>query len=464
MTAVKTAKRDFTEGSLFFRILLFTVPITAGGLLQMLYNTADNIVVGRYSGDELALAAVGCTTALSSLIINFLIGFASGSSILIAQRFGAKDEDGVRRATHTIMAFALVGGLLFSAVGMVISKPALTLMGTKPELMERAVLYLRIICLGIPASSIYNFGASVIRSVGDSKTPLFILLSTGLLNIGLNVILVTVFSMSVAGVGIATIISQYVSAFCVVAILLRKKNECFGLKLKMLGFDGEMLRAILRHGFPAGMQNSLYAISNVMMSSAVNTLPIAAVSARTISSNIDQLCHTSLSSFGIAAVTVIGQNYGAQKPERLRKSILYLLLQTAVIGIALGQIMLLFADSFAAMFIDSANPNADEILKYTLQILSITLATSFLNGTMQTISGAVRGMGYSVSVMVATLTGACLFRILWVLFVFPLEAMNTLSGLFIIFPLSWSATAVSLAAVAVFAYLRLKKEKKKDNV
>ena len=460
MTTSKKSARDFTSGSLFFRILLFTIPITASGLLQMLYNTADNIVVGRFSGDDLALAAVGCTTALSSLIINFLIGFASGASILIAQRFGAKDSDGVSRATHTIMTFALISGVLFSVLGLIVSKPALTLMGTKPELMSRAVLYLRIICLGIPATAVYNFGTSIIRSVGDSKTPLIILSFTGLLNLVLNLIFVIVFKMSVSGVAIATIVSQYVSAVCVTVILIKNSSECFGITLKKLGINKELLISVLKFGLPAGLQNALYAISNVMMSSAVNMLPTAAVSARAISSNIDQICHTTLSGFGIAAVTVVGQNYGAKKPERVKKSIFCLLIQVVVCGITIGQAMLLFADKFAMMFIDSANADAEAILVFTLEILAITLATSFLNGTMQTFSGAVRGMGYSISVMIITLTGACLFRILWVLFVFPIEAMHTLSGLFVIFPLSWGATAILLAAVSLYAYLKMKHTEK----
>ena len=462
MTAAKKLKYDFTEGSLFFRILIFTLPIMLSALLQLLYNTADNIVVGRFSGDDLALAAVGSTSALSSLIINFLIGFASGSSILIAQRFGARDREGVSRASHTIMTFSVIGGIAFCLLGLAISKPALTLMGTKPELMGRAVLYLRIICLGIPALSVYNFGSSIIRSVGDSKTPLLILSVSGLLNFILNLIFVTVFKMSVLGVALATVISQYMAALAIAVILLKNSAECYGITLSRLRLDKGALADIVKLGLPAGLQNALYAISNVMMSAAVNTLPTSAVSAKAISGNIDQICHTALSSFGIGAVTVVGQCFGAKDASRVKRSIIYTVLQVTVIGVLLGQGILLFSDRLAVFFIDAKNPEADAILKYTVEILRITLATSFINGLMQAVSGAVRGMGYSISVMIITLLGACLFRILWVLFVFPIEAMHTLSGLFVIFPLSWGATALLLAAVAVYAYLKLKRSDKAD--
>jgi len=457
MTAVKQPPRDFTEGPLLVRMLLFTLPIMLTGLLQIFYNTADNIVVGRFSGDDLALAAVGCTAGLSALITNFLFGIGGGASIVVAQMYGAKNYEGVKRASHTIITFSLIGGLLFSALGLIVSAPALKLMGTKPELMDNALLYLRIICLGIPASSVYNFGAGIIRSTGDSKTSLKILSFSGLLNVGLNLVFVIVFKMSVAGVAIATVASQYFSAIRIIFHLVRKGSECYGITFSQLGIDKKILLSVFRYGIPTGINSSMFSISAVFMSSAVNTLPTAAVSARTIANNIDQMCHTTISSFSSTALTVIGQNYGAKKPERIRKAILCLLLSVAVSGILIGQTLLLFAEQMSWLFVDSANPAAEQIIGYTVQILTLTLTTSFINGTWQMLGGAIRGMGYSFSCMIISLLGACVFRILWITFIFPMEAMNNIMGLYLMFPCSWILTGIMLGATAFYAYKKLSK-------
>ena len=463
MTAVKNNKRNFTEGPLFFRILLFTLPIMITGLLQIVYNIADNVVVGRFSGDDLALAAVGSTMGITALITNFWFGFAGGGAIIVAQRFGAKDHESVSKAAHTIMTVAIIGGVVFTGIGLALSRPMLELMGTKPELIDNAELYLKIIFLGVPATSIYNFGASIIRSTGDSKTPLIILSTSGLLNVILNLFFVILFHMSVAGVAIATVSSQYLSAIWISVLLLRKGNECYGIRLSKLRIDKKSLLAIFRYGIPTGIQSSMFSISAVIMSSAVNTLPTAAVSARAISNNIDQLCHTTIASFGTAAVTVVGQNCGAVKPERIKRSRFYLVIQSGAIGIILGQILLLFAANIASFYIEPSNPQASDILDFTVHILTITLTTSFLNGIWQTLSGAVRGMGYSISAMIISLFGACLFRMMWIFFIFPLEPMNNVTGLFSVFPFSWIITGIMLGINALIAYRSIKRKASKNS-
>ena len=449
---------NFTEGSLFFRILTFALPLMASSLLSIFYNTADNIVVGRFSGDPLALAAVGSTSGLNTLVVTFLFGFAGGGAIIVAHRFGARDEDGVSRATHTLMTSAILGGILFCLVGLAVSRPMLILMGTKPELLDSAVLYIQIIFLGIPGHAIYVFGAGIIRSMGNSKTPLLILSCSGMLNVLLNLLFVIVFKMSVAGVAIATIISQYASGICVAAYLISKRNECYGLHLSRLCIDKTSFIAMLRYGIPQGLQNSFFSITAIFMSSAINTFPTAAVSARAISSNIDQLCHSTIASFGLAAVTVIGQNYGAKKPERIKRSLIYLALQTAFLGIIIGNVLLLYADKLALLFIEAGDPETSAIIDFVAQILAISLSTSFINGTWQMLSGAVRGMGRSITAMLISLIGAAVFRILWILFIFPLEPMNTITGLFMLFPCSWTFTGIMLTVACVIAYKKLKKE------
>lgn len=455
--------RDFTEGPLFFRIILFVLPITLTGILQVLYNTADNIVVGRFSGDDLALAAVGCTTYLTGLMTNLLFGIAAGSSVIIAQAFGAKDDERVSRAVHTSMTFALIGGIAFMLIGLIISRPALILIGTKPEVLERAVLYIRIICIGIPASAVYNFGASVVRSTGDSKTPLKILGVSGIINVLLNLVFVIVFKMTVAGVAIATITAQYISAVRVVRLLMLKKSECFGLHLNKLGIDKEMLLKIIRYGVPTGIQSSLFAISNVTMASAVNTMPTVVVSAKTISTNIESISNTAVGSFGTATVTFVGQNYGAKKPERIKKSILYALLQVFICGFTISQCILLFGDKLASNFVDASNPEAEAIIGYAVQIMTVCLSANFLNGVQQTLSASVRGMGYSITSMIMSLSGACVFRILWVSFIFPLEKMNNIFGLHIVYPLSWGLTALLQLSVLMVIYRRFKRNLALEN-
>ena len=240
MTAAKRQK-SFTDGPIFFKLTLFALPIMLTGLLQVLYNTADNIIVGSFSGDELALGAVGSTASLTNLLVNLLIGMATGASVVISQSFGAKDYTRLSKTVHTAMTFAMIGGLVFCGLGLLISEPVLSLMGTKPELLSRATLYFRIICLGIPGSIIYNFAASILRAIGDSKTPLIVLSLSGLVNVGLNLFFVIVCKWSIVGVAIATIVSQYISATVLLVILVIRKKESYALHLKKLGIDGSKL-------------------------------------------------------------------------------------------------------------------------------------------------------------------------------------------------------------------------------
>ena len=457
MTSTKRSSRDFTEGPLFFKILLFVLPITLTSILQVLYNTADNIVVGRFSGDDLALAAVGSTTYLTGLVTNILIGISAGSNVMVSQAIGAKDGERVRRAVHTSITFAFIGGLAFMALGLIISRPALIFIGTKPEVLDKAVMYMRIICLGIPASAVYNFGAGVVRSTGDSKSSLKILSVSGIINVILNLIFVTVFHMTVAGVAVATITAQYISAIRIVRLLMSKKGECYELRVSMLGIDKEMLLKILRYGVPTGIQSSLFSISNVTMASAVNTMPTVVVSAKTISTNIESISNTAVGSFGTATVTFVGQNYGAKKPERIKKSILCALLQVFICGFTISQCILLFGDRLAANFDDASNPEAEQIINYADQIMTVCLSANFLNGMQQTLSASVRGMGYSITSMIMSLSGACVFRILWVSFVFPMEKMNNIFGLHIVYPLSWGLTALLQFSVLMVIYRKFKK-------
>ena len=450
-------KSDFTEGPLFLPIFLFVIPIILTGILQIVYNMADNIVVGRWSGDELALAAVGSTTSLANLMVNLLMGIAGGAGVVVAQSLGAKKYDELSRAVHTALTFSFIAGIVFSIIGLIISEPALRLMETKPELMSRALLYLRIICIGIPASSVYNFGAAVLRSVGDAKTPLLILSSTGIINVILNLVFVIAFHMSVDGVAIATIISQYISAVAVVLVLMHRRSQKYVLDIKRLKIDPLMLGRILRLGIPAGIQGSLFGISNVIITGAINSLATTDIAAKTIAINIEGLVYTAMNSYLHAAMTFTGQNYGARKIDRIKKVILYTLIQVTVIGILGGQLINLFGRELAGLYVDTADPNREIILASAASLMSFMLSVYFLCGTMDTLSGILRGLGYSLAPMIISIGAICGVRIAWILLVFPHEPFNTLLGVYTVYPISWLVGVLLLIAVLLFAFYRLRK-------
>ena len=453
----KGTKRDLTEGPLFLPMISYVVPIILTGLLQILYNMADNIVVGRFSGDDLALAAVGSTSSLSNLIINLLMGVAGGSGVVIAQSYGAKNKDRTSRAVHTSMLTSIIGGIIFCLIGLIISRPALTIMDTKAELMSRALLYLRIICLGIPASAIYNFGAAALRSVGDSKTPLVILSCTGLTNVLLNLFFVIVCHMSVSGVALATIASQYVSAVVVIVVLFKRKDQPYALNINMLRIDPELLKSILRLGLPAGFQGTLFSISNIILTSGMNSLATTDIAGKTIAINIEGLVYTAMNSYLHASTTFTGQNFGAKKPDRIKKSILYAALQVTIVGVVGGMILILFGKPIAEMYVDLNDPNREAVLQAAMDLMTFMLSVYFLCGVMDTLSGALRGLGYSIIPMIVSIGAICVLRAIWVFVFFPMEQFHSLIGIYLIYPISWSLGIIFNTIALLVVYPKVKK-------
>ena len=451
-------KRDLTEGPLFGPIFFFVVPIILTGMLQMLYNMADNIVVGQFSGDELALAAVGSTSSLSNLIVNLLMGIAGGAGVVVAQSYGARDFDKLSKAVHTSVVFSLIGGVTFCIFGLIISGPALSLMNTKDELMSRALLYMRIICMGIPASSVYNFGAATLRSVGDSKTPLIILSLSGIANVLLNLYFVIECKMAVDGVALATIIAQYISAAAVITILFKRRDMPYTLDKKKLKIDLDILKRILRLGLPAGFQGTLFSISNIILTRGMNSLPTTDISGKTIAINIESIVHTSMNSYLHAAMTFTGQNYGAKKPERIKKSIIYAIIQVFLVGFIGGQIVNLFARPLASLYIDPTDPNKEAVMTAALELMQFMLSVYFLCGIMDTLSGALRGLGYSTIPMIVSIGAICVLRAIWVFFLFPLEQFHSLIGIYTIYPISWSLGVIAMVIALLFIYPRVKKK------
>ena len=432
-------------------MILFALPIMTTGILQLLYNSADSIIVGRFSGDPNALGAVGSTSTVTGLVINVLMGLGAGTSVLVSQFYGSGNENAVSRTVHTSITSALVGGFIFMGIGEAVASPLLSLLGTKPDLFDSALLYVRIIFLGVPALAVFNFGAAIIRSLGDSRTPLIILASTGFLNVVLNLVFVILCNMSVEGVALSTIISQYVSAAVITVILMRADGPqrlCLG----RLGINGVVLVRILRIAIPSAIQSSLFAISNMMLQSAVNTFTTDTVSGNAIANTLDSFLYTALNSFYTVTLTFVGQNYGANKPERTRRVLLYSIIQVTVTGVLMGSLMMLFCEPLAMLFVDPTAANVDAVITACVRRCSVTLVPYFICGYMETFTGFLRGYGYSLLPMASSVFCVCVLRVLWTKLVFPLPAFNSLEGLFIIYPITWFLAALFQGTMSLFVY------------
>ena len=458
---VGTRKPSFTDGKLFFPILFYTLPIIATGVLQLLYNMADQVVVGRFSGDANALAAVGSSSALTAFFIHLFLGMTAGTSVVIAQMIGAKREEDVQKAVHTSIAFAVFIGAAVSALGFCLAKPMLVLLGTKEELLPLAVRYVRIIALGLPFSSIYNFGGAILRSAGDSKTPLGILATTGILNVVLNLFFVIVSDMSVAGVALATSCAHVVSAVWVL-IVLSRRNEVYRLSFRKLKIHRSSLRRILRVGVPSAVQGCLFPATSMIVQSAANTFATEAISGFTVSGTIEGFTYTAMSSFHQAAVTFAGQNFGAKKQKRLRRVLLYTLLQVTLVGVLLGWLEIIFAEQLASVFVDTSLPESSAIIEAAVERSRIILSLYFIYGIMETLPGYLRGIGYSILPMLCCVFGVCGLRIAWVLWIFPLLPHTVLS-LFICYPISWTAVVLMHLCTVFYANRKIRKDWRRGN-
>lgn len=452
-------KKNFTEGPLFVPLILFALPIMASGLLQVAYNMADNIVVGKFSDNANAIAAVAATASLTSLVVQFLMGLATGSGIVIAQAYGAKNENSVSRSVHTAITFSVILGLCFGGLAFGISRPVLTLMNTSSVILDDSVLYFRIICLGIPASTIFNFSSSILRSVGNSKTPLYILSVSGLINVLLNLFFVIVCKMDVGGVALATIISQYTSATVVLIILFKKRGECYGFTPKKLGINLPILGRIVKIGLPAGLQSSLFAISNIFMTTGVNSLPIHAQNAKGIAFNIDAMVYTAMDSYLHSVMTFVGQNYGAKKMGRVKRSIWYSAIQVVAIGIITGVTIILLGNPIIRLYLNPTIANQDLVVYEAHKIMKFILSTYFLCGLMNTLMGSLRGLGHSFITMIISIGGSVVIRCVWIFaFFFPIEGLHSLIGLYSCYPISWVLTNIALIIALIIIFKKICKK------
>ena len=451
--SLKKRNIDATEGPIFPKMISFVIPLMLTNLLQHLYNMADNIVVGQFSGDPNALGAVGSTSAFNSILTQLFIGCAAGSAVVVARSFGARDRDTLSKAAHTALLFGLIAGITVGVIGLVISEPVLLALDTKDELMKNALAYIRVICIGMPAISVYNFGASILRSTGDSRTPLYTLTASGILNVVLNLVFVIVFDLSVVGVAIATVVAHYLSATVVVTVLAKRTSEPYALSLAKLKIDRAVLLRILHLGIPAAVQGALFGFTNMFLHKALNGFPTPVVNARTIATNIDVLLSTAINTYLHVAMTFTGQNLGAKKYDRIKRSLAYALIQVATLGIVVGQLMLVFHEPLVNLYLSSDNPYRVEIMDACKTIMTVMLSSYFLGAINEALSGFIRGLGSSVPPMIASIGGICVFRCIWIFLIFPsIKDTLGLTGLYLVYPASWLLTGLGLVFMAFYVW------------
>ena len=441
---------NMCEGPLFSKLILFAVPLMLSSILQLLYNAADVIVVGRFAGSS-ALAAVSSTGSLINLIVNLFIGLSVGANVVAARFFGAKDDQGVHEVVHTSMLLSIIGGIGVGIVGFTCSKTFLGWMDSPPDVIDQAALYMKIYFCGMPAQMIYNFGASILRAIGDTRRPLIFLTISGAVNVVLNLILVIVFHMGVAGVAIATIVSQILSATFVVICLIRAKGSSFCLDLKKLRIYRSKLMLIMQTGIPAGIQGSLFSISNVLIQSSINSFGSTAMAGNGAAGNIEGFIYVAMNAFHHAALTFTSQNLGAHNLARIKRVAVQCVLIVTIVGIAIGGGAMLAAEPLLSIY--DSDP---EVIAFGVLRMQIICLTYFGCGIMDVMGGLMRGLGYSITPMIVSLVGACGFRIFWI---YTFFAWNpTLTCLYTSYPISWALTAAAHAVCFIIAMRQMKRK------
>ena len=436
---------DMTQGRLLTQVLVFALPIMLSGILQLLFNAADTIVVGRFAGNE-ALAAVGSVGSLNNMIISLFIGLSVGANVLVARYTGSRNDRAVSDTVHTSVLLSLVGGVLLMIVGVLLARPLLELMGSPEDVIDLAVLYVRIIFLGMPVQMLYNFCAAILRAVGDTQRPLYYLTIAGVVNVLLNLVFVILFHLSVAGVALATIISQAISALLVTRALLNMEGPT-RLFLNRLRIHPGKLREIIRIGLPAGIQSSVFSLSNVVIQSSVNSFGSVVIAGNAASSNVGNFVYQAMNTFQQAITCFAGQNIGARKPRRIVSAMKVCMFWAVSFGLVLGMLSCVFGTQLLSLF--SADP---AVIAAGMERQIIVCAPYFLCGMMDVMTGALRGIGYSLLPMIVSILGACAFRLFWVFTVFA--AYPTLPCLMLSYPVSWLLTFSVLLVIFLVLWNR----------
>jgi len=425
---------DMVNGPLAGKLLLFALPLMLSSLLQLLFNAADVVVVGRYAGKE-ALAAVGSNGSLINLLVNLFIGFSVGANVVVARDLGAGREEDVGKSVHTSVTLSLISGVVLMAAGTILARQLLVWTASPAEVIGLATVYLRIYFCGMPANMLYNFGAAILRAQGDTRRPLYFLSIAGVTNVALNLLFVIVLEMSVAGVALATIISQYISALLVLQCLIRDKGA-LRLDLKKLGLDKRVIIRICQVGLPAGFQGIVFSLSNVVIQSSINSFnSTAIVAGSSTSSNIEGFVYTGMNAIYQTCLTFTSQNYGAGECKRVDKILKLCLAYVTVCGLILGLLAASCGHTLAGIYA----PGDEAVIGYAMERLWFVCGPYFLCGIMEVFVGGLRGIGYSVVPMAVSMVGACGFRLLWVATIFRLAPSP--ATLYISYPFSWIVTA-----------------------
>ena len=449
---------DMCNGALYKNLWIYTFPIMLTGILSLLFNAADLIVVGRFCG-KLSVAAVGATNALSQIIVNLFAGFSVGVSVTVAQAIGAKNKDEIHKAVHTAIPTALICGLILMAIGLIFSDTLLKLTSTPNDIIKLSSTYLKIYFCGMPFSLLYNYGAAVYRASGDSKTPLIFLATSGIVNVILNIFFVTVFNMNVAGVALATAISQGLSAFLVLRGLIKRNDDCKFI-IKDSKIYKNCLFKILGIGFPAGLQSSLFAISNTIIQASVNSFGSIAISGNAAASSIEGFVYVGMDASSNTCLNFTGANYGASNLDRIKKVALYTSINTTISGFVLGFGSFLIARPLLSIYLG----NATDAIEYGVTRMFYIGILYFICGVMNTVGASMRGIGKSQIPLIITLLGACGLRILWIFTVFQIPAYHTLPCLFLSWPISWTITTLAEIPFLLHYYKNLKKRFAKRNI
>lgn len=442
---------DMTSGSILPKLLLFTLPLMFSSILQLLFNAADIVVVGRFCGEE-SLAAVGSTSSLINLLTNLFIGLSVGTNVLTAHFFGSKEKNKLHDAIHTSIAISLISGILLTIVGVCFTGTILEWMSTPPEVLPLATLYLRIYFLGMVATMLYNFCSAILRAVGDTQRPLYYLLFSGCVNVLLNLIFVIYFNLNVAGVGLATVLSQCISAFLVLRCLILEQED-YKVTLSHIRIKKEYVKRILRIGLPAGLQGTVFSLSNVVIQSSINSFGSVIMAGSAASGNIEGFVYVSMNAFHQAAISFVSQNMGAGKWKRMTRTAIWCLICVTITGLVLGLTTVFFGPILLGIY--SSKPN---VIEAGMVRLAIVCGTYFLCGIMDVMAGVMRGYGYSVVPMIVSLVGACGLRLFWIFTFFKLPVFHTPDMLYMTYPVSWILTGF----VHILCYLCIRKRFPKE--
>ena len=437
------------NGTIMDKLVSFSLPLMLSGILQLMFNAVDVIVVGRFAGSQ-ALAAVGSTTALINMFVNLFMGISLGTNVLAARFFAAGKDRQMSETVHTSIAFAAISGIVMVFVGIFFSKFALELMATPADVIEQSTLYMRIYFLGMPFFMLYNYGAAILRAVGDTKRPLIFLIISGVINAVLNMILVIVFHMAVAGVAIATVFSQMISCILVLRCLYRSEGS-YQFRFSKLMLKGCYLKQIFQVGVPAGIQSTVINFSNVLLQSSVNSFGSIAMAGYTAANNILGFLFVSVNSVTQACMSFTSQNYGVRKWKRMDKILVDCMILSMIVALVLGGGSYIFGSQILRIYTEN-----EEVIRCGMEILSYTTLTYFLCGFMDLFPGAMRGMGFSAAPMMLSIVGTVGTRIVWIFGIFP--RYRSLSVLFISYPVSWILT-IAMQVVCFFIVRRKVHEK-----